>query len=433
MRSRIVVAILIIGAVFWIGLSFIKQRVGDIRPAIFPSAQNITNIIENNQRVSPKPSETVTTKVGDNPQFPLKLPAGFRIGIFAKNLGKPRDLEFSPAGTLLASIPEQGKVFVLPDSNNDGQADEVKTLLSGLNKPHGLAFYPFDSAQGRQDKLFVAELTRVVRYTWNETNLTATQDKVLFSLPPSLGGHNTRSLVFNRKGQLFVTIGSTCNVCRELNDWYAAVIVSDADGNNPRVFAKGLRNSVFLTVNPKTNEVWAGDMGRDYLGDNLPPEEINILRDGRDYGWPICYGNKIHDSNFDPSPPAGRSGQACANTEAPIFEYQAHSAPLGLTFINSPQFPADWQGDLLISYHGSWNRSVPTGYKIVHLKVNENTITGAEDFLTGFLPARNVTHSVAGEQGSEALGRPVDVIFDIAGSLYISDDKAGAVYKVIRG
>ncbi len=180
---------------------------------------------------------------------------------------------------------------------------------------------------------------------------------------------------------------------------------------------------MFLSVNPKTNEVWAGDMGRDLIGDDIPPEEINILRDGGNYGWPICYDNKIHDTNFDKKTYVR---DPCADTVAPIYTFQAHSAPLGLTFINSSQFPSDWQGDLLVVYHGSGNRSVPTGYKVVHMKVTGNNITGEEDFLTGFLPP----NTSIGPTG--ARGRPVDVIFNSQGSLFISDDKAGAVYKVIQ-
>lgn len=385
----------------------VRNKTGDIRPSLLPPPQNISDIIEQEQNATPPPG-TKPAQIGENTSFPLKLPSGFQISIFAKDLGKPRDLEFTANGTLLASIPSQGKVVALPDKNQDGRADEVKTLISDLNQPHGLAF--------NQGKLYVAEETKLVRYNWDETNVTVSKDKELFQLPGG-GNHVTRSLVFNKKGQLFVTLGSTCNVCYEKHEWLAAVIVSDADGVSPRLYAKGLRNSVFLTVNPETDEVWAADMGRDHLGDNLPPEEINIIRDGRDYGWPICYGQKIHDTNFDKNQ---NVLDPCLRTEAPIYEFQAHAAPLGLTFINSPQFPTDWQGDLLVAYHGSWNRSVPTGYKVVKMNVSGNTITSDEDFLSGFL------------QGTQALGRPVDLIFDSQGSLYISDDKAGVVYKIVR-
>lgn len=291
-------------------------------------------------------------------------------------------MEFSPGGTLLVSVTSSGKVITLKNG-------EAKDLLRGLNNPHGLAFF--------NNKLYVAEERRIVRYIWDEQNLKASQDKVLFDLPPR-GNHFTRSLVFDREGRLYVSIGSTCNVCNERDERYAAVLISDSEGNSPRVFAKGLRNAVFMALNPKTNEVWVTEMGRDFLGDNLPPDEINILKEGKDYGWPNCYGNKIPDTDFN-------QFADCSNTEPPIFEIPAHSAPLGLTF--------DPEGNLLVAYHGSWNRSVPTGYKIVKLKVDGNQITAAEDFLT-------------------TGGRPVDLIFDNSGNLYISDDKAQAVYVVSK-
>ncbi|MBI2405798.1 PQQ-dependent sugar dehydrogenase [Candidatus Microgenomates bacterium] len=422
MRNIIIAAIII--GLFLGGIWIVRQRVGDVRPALLPPRESITG-------VSNIPS------VGDTPSFPLKLPQGFQIGIFAKNLGNARDLEFTSRGTLLLSIPADGRVVALPDRDGNGVADSVIDVLTNLERPHGLAFY--------NGKLFVAEETQVVRYKWDEENLTATKDKVLFSLPKG-GRHFTRSISFNpsasfgqtqdrrsgQVGQMFVSIGSTCDVCFEKHEWLAGVIVSDEDGTSPRVWAKGLRNSVFITVNPQTGELWGTEMGRDWLGDNLPPDEVNIIKDGKDYGWPVCYGTRVHDTDFDKRAYIQIIPQLpCGTTEPPVYEIPAHSAPLGLTFIpsvreeqasliNSSQFPKEWQGDLLVSYHGSWNRSTPIGYKVVRLDVEGNTVRGEEDFITDFL------------QGSQTLGRPVDLIFDKEGSLYISDDKAGVVYKVIN-
>lgn len=365
-------------------------------------------------------------KVGLQTQAPLILPEGFQLGTFAQGLNGPRDLEFSPNGTLLVSLPSQGRVMALPDHDKNGVADEIKNVITGLKRPHGLAFY--------DGKLFVAEEEQVVRYQWNEVTLTAFQDKVLFSLPSSKGGHYTRSLVFDKNGRLFVSIGSTCNVCREEHEWLASVIVSDADGNHPLIFAKGLRNAVFMAVDQSTNRVWTTEMGRDLLGDDIPPDEINnlgrfedmmaLIVDKRDWGWPFCYGKNKWDREFtkDLIPVEN----PCRTAHAPIYEIPAHSAPLGLTFIASDQFPSSWQGDLLVSYHGSWNRSMPSGYKVVRLDVEGDTIKNEEDFLTGFLPA-----STRGNSPGQTYGRPVDLIFDKTGSLYISDDKAGIVYKVV--
>jgi glucose/arabinose dehydrogenase len=364
-----------------------------------PSVQNspsstINNTNNLNQHISS----------GAIPDISLQLPPGFTVHVFATGLGNPRVLKFSPGGTLLVSDPTNNKIIALPDSNHQGAATEKKITINSGNHIHGLAFYG--------GKLFVAEVNRVVRYSWDEKNLQASFEKVLFALPNN-NDHNNRTITFDRSGRMYVSVGSTCNVCLEASDWSGTVVVSDVDGNNPQVFAKGLRNAAFTAINPKTGQLWGTEMGRDYLGDNLPPDEINIIQQGKNYGWPLCFGNKVHDTNFDPS-----SVDPCGDTEAPIYEISAHSAPLGLVFINSAQLPNDWQGDLLVAYHGSWNRSIPTGYKIVHMKVEGNAITQVSDFLTGFL------------QGNVSLSRPVDLAFDTFGNLYISDDQAGNVYIV---
>ena len=391
--------------------SLIKQKVGDIRPALLPPATT-------QKKVAQKTGETVSY---------LNVPSGFIIGIFAQEIEGARDLEFSPQGTLLVSSPSNGAVVALPDKNNDGVADKAITILSRLNKPHGIAFF--------EGKLFVAEETQVARYNWDEASLSAKLDKVLFELPKS-SGHVTRTITFKKDGRMFVSIGSTCNVCYEKNEFLAAVIVSNAEGEKPKLWAKGLRNSVFITVNPSTDELWGTEMGRDFLGDNLPPDEINIIKDNNpstgsgpwDYGWPECYGNKVQDSEFKDIRPVYIlvNNPHCFNTQPPIFEIPAHSAPLGLTFIDSKQFPKDWQGDLLVAYHGSWNSSVPVGYKVVRMNVKGDKILREEDFITGFI------------NGSQAIARPVDVIFEPStssgqgGSLFISDDKGGNIYKIIK-
>lgn len=372
-----------------------------LKPILHPP----TSLPRISQTSNPSPS----ISKGTNPSIPFQLPSNYTIHVFASGLTNPRDMELTSSGTLLVSDPKDNKVYALPDNNNDGVADQTITIISGENHVHGLAFY--------NKQLFIADVDKVVRYNWNESTLSATKDKDLFSLPGN-NDHNNRTLVFDKNGNLFVNVGSTCNVCHETSPFSATIIESNANGDNPHVFASGLRNAAFLAINPTTNELWSTEMGRDNLGDNIPPDEIDILRQNQNYGWPYCYGNKIHDSNFDP-----KNTHSCANTITPIYQVPAHSAPLGLTFINSSQFPKDEQGDLLVAYHGDWNRSTPIGFKIVHLKVQGNTIVSSDDFLTGFLQS-----SIA----ADALGRPVDMIFDKKGNFYISDDKAGNIYIVQR-
>lgn len=282
--------------------------------------QNIP--ISNENQTKPA---TISGKVGiskgNMPSIPLRLPSNFTIHVFASNLGSPRTLVFSPGRTLLVSDPDNNQVYALPDKNRDGVADNNKVIVSNENHVHGLAFY--------NGKLYIADVDKVVRYNWNEQTLTATKDKVLFSLPEN-NDHNNRSIVFNNQGQMFVSVGSTCNACVESPQKGGSVWVSDANGDNPQIFATGLRNAAFMTTNPQTNELWVTEMGRDNLGDNLPPDEINIVLQGQNYGWPYCYGDKVHDNDFDPS-----RSHSCNNTISPIFDIPDHSAPLGLTFINS--------------------------------------------------------------------------------------------------
>ncbi len=370
----------------------IKLQVEDIRPML-PVFENAADRInEANQNLRGEPLD-----------LPLKLPDGFNISVFADGLGNPRDLQISPGGTLLVSVPDKSQVIALVDDNEDGLVDDTKAVLQDLNRPHGLAFW--------ENYLYVAEETELVRYVWDEIALEAIFDKKLFDIPQG-GRHWTRTITFLSNGTMYLSIGSSCDTCVENHPWLATVIVSDKDGGSPQVFAEGLRNAVFIKANPSTNKLWGVEMGRDFLGDDKPPDEINIIED-RHYGWPYCYGNKLFDFTF------GEGEQSfCNSTASPVYEIQAHSAPLGLNFIDSPSFPQNWQGDLLVAYHGSWNRSTPVGYKVVRLEVDDDKVVYEEDFLTGFL------------QNETALGRPVDLEFGHLGELYVSDDKAGAVYLI---
>jgi glucose/arabinose dehydrogenase len=244
----------------------------------------------------------------------------------------------------------------------------------------------------------------------------------LFDLPAD-GGHYTRTIMFAPDGRLLTSVGSSCNVCNE-EDWRrATVLVSDDEGNNLQVFAKGLRNSVFMATHYGTGDIWATEMGRDNLGDNTPPDEINIVKEGGFYGWPICYGKNIHDTNFDKNT---YIRNPCDETFGEIpshIDLQAHSAPLGLAFVPEDPPGAGWTqeywNDVLVAFHGSWNRTEPTGYKIVRIKLDaQGNYQGQEDFITGWL------------KDNRALGRPVDILVQPYGVMYISDDKAGVIYKV---
>jgi glucose/arabinose dehydrogenase len=341
----------------------------------------------------------------------LKMPDGFHISVFAEVDGA-RLLVFSPGGRLLVSASGEGKVVVLPDSKHTGKADSVVTLLAGLNEPHGLAFY--------EGKLYVAENDKVRRYDWDEKNLRATNPKLIANLPTD-GGHSTRTLLFLHD-KMYVSAGSSCNVCIEKDPRRAAVMEFNPDGTGQKIFARGLRNAVGLAVNPKTDTVWVTVNGRDWLGDDLPPETIYDLgQGGGDAGWPYCYGDRVPDPNFTKA-----GDNRCQSVMRPKVQMQAHSAPLGLAFGEGTMFPPEYRDSLYVAFHGSWNRSVPTGYKVVCVKLDDNgqPIGGAEDFITGWLAPGE-------KKKGRWMGRPVGIVFGPDGAMYLSDDAGGVIYRVI--
>jgi glucose/arabinose dehydrogenase len=302
-----------------------------------------------------------------------------------------------PSGNLLVSIISQGRVVALPDRNHDGIADEIKTVAEGLNSPHGLAF-----RCGKTCKLYIAETDQIAVYDYDQLNLTASNKKKIIDLPDD-GGHFTRTIMFiptSNQDKLLTSVGSSSNADYE-KDWrQAKILISNTDGSDLKTFA---------------TQIWATEMGRDYLGDNLPPDEINIIEQDKDYGWPNCYGKNIHDADFD------RNTNPCIEPfkTASYIDIPAHSAPLGLSFFPEEGWPEEYWYNLLVAYHGSWNRTVPTGYKIVRYKLDKNgNYLGKEDFITGWLTEKK-----------RAFGRPVDILIQ-PGVIFISDDKAGLIYKL---
>jgi glucose/arabinose dehydrogenase len=413
----VVGAVLLTAALVWAGV-FYWLHLRGAGPAFLPPPQDIAQLLEKGAAEPPE-GRNLT-------DFPLTLPPGFTISVFAKDLGAPRVLALDPEGTLLASIPAQGRLVALPDRNRDGAADAVVTVIDGLTRPHGFIFHPTDPT-----KLYIAEVEQVAVYDYDATNLKARNPRKILDLPPG-GRHWTRTMLWEKAPatgdapapghRLLISVGSSCDTCVE-RDWrYATVLVADEDGKNLRTFATGLRNAVFMTRHPVTGQVLATEMGRDFLGDDLPPDEINIVKEGRHYGWPWCYGQQVHDAVFDPR---GAQKAFCRETEpAHIDIVPAHSSPLGLAFIPATDaWPADYHHHLLVSYHGSWNRTIPTGYKVVRFRLDrQGNYLGVEDFISGWLTPDH-----------RSLGRPVDIVIKPDGVMYISDDKAGVVYRLAFG
>lgn len=366
----------------------------------------------------PKPTTPGTAPANPPPArnstgLPLTIPAGFSVSVFASGLDSPRVLGFDPGGTLLVSTPGSGQVLALPDRDGDGTADSHVEVAGGLDDPHGFAFRP---GSGR---LYVAETGAVSVMDYDPAAMRAANPARIIDLP-SGGGHHTRTIMFApppNEGMLLVAVGSSCNVCNETDPRRAKILIANADGSGLRPFGSGLRNSVFMTVHPVTGKVWATEMGRDLLGDDVPPDEINVIEDGKDYGWPICYGKNIHDTQFDKNTYVR---DPCADKTPSHVDLQAHSAPLGLAFVTSDAWPSEYKYDLIVAFHGSWNRSVATGYKLVRIRLDERgDYQGTEDFITGWL-----------RPDGSVLGRPAGVLMGEDGTCYVSDDRGGVIYRI---
>jgi len=432
--SFILFIFVVVFYLFWTDFSLIKKLVGYNVPA---------------------PTDFPAVSLNGGLDF-LNVPEGFKISIAAKGLSNPRVILFDSKGRMLVSETKAGQVSVLEDPSfaktsegavKNGEFENKRVLIEGLKSPHGLDFYK--DPQSGVTYLYIAETHQVARYPYDvgSGRLTSSAGKNIAVLPAD-GGHFTRTIAFGpnyRTSQiiiegirqvdtlgsdkLYISVGSSCDVCLEETWKRAAILESDPKGSFTAEFAGGLRNAVFFVFHPETNEIWATEMGRDNLGDDLPPDEINIVKvagledkfGAKRYGWPFCYGNKTRDITFSfdgadrPDMP-----RDCSQTDSPAIEVPAHSAPLGLAFITEKKWPAEWQNDLLVAFHGSWNRSEPAGYKIVKFKVDKNgKVNGVEDFISGWL-----------NNDGKTFGRPVDLKFGPGGALYISDDAAGLIYRV---
>ena len=339
------------------------------------------------------------------------LPPGFELSEFATGLGAARFMAFGPDGTLYVSSIRAGTVLALPDRDQDGRADEVITFAEGLTSPHGLAWRDPSTEDGADGWLYVGETHRVVRLRDTDGDGRADQqEEVAAGLPPG-GQHFTRTIGFGPDGGLYVSVGSSCNVCEEEHPLRAAISRLNPATGQFELYARGLRNSVGFTWHPETGELWAVDNGRDWLGDDLPPEELNLIEKDGDYGWPYCYGDRIPEPDFG-------SPERCAATQPATFEMPAHTAPLGLGFYTGEMFPEEYRGDLFIAFHGSWNRSVPTGYKVVRVRFRAGRPVALEDFVDVWFKGGRVSH------------RPVDVATGPDGALYISDDSGGTIFRL---
>lgn len=357
----------------------------------------------------------------------LKLPNGFKAFYFAKNIPGARVMEWDPNGRMIISQTGEGKISVIEEK--EGAAPVVKTLIDDLDSPHGMMM-KCNPVGNPPCHLYVAQHDELSRYAYDAETVTVSQYTKLLDLPKSATDrHKTRTLLWlgvPDEDTLLISVGSSCNVCDEGDTMRGKIMAYNMETKEVKEYARGLRNAVFMTLNPINGMVFLTEMGRDGLGDDIPPDEINVIEPARvaqegapNFGWPICYGQNIHDTEFDKKT---YIRNPCMDPfETPAWQdLQAHSAPLGLSFIPEEGWPEEYWFDLLVAYHGSWNRSEPTGYKIVKIGINgKGDSMGVEDFITGWLTA-----------DGKKLGRPADIKVVPGGVIYISDDVAGVIYRV---
>jgi len=352
----------------------------------------------------------------------FEVPDGFSLSMFAKDIPGARVMAFDTEGNMWVSQTSEGQITKIEIDN--GKIVSQNAVFRNLNRPHGLVI---DGST-----LYYAEETKITRVALDSDD----KGQKIADLPRGGGGHYTRTLLHGPDDRLYVSIGSTCNVCHEKDERNAAVYSMNKDGTDFKKVAKGLRNAVFMALNPVDGKIYVTEMGRDNLGDDLPPDEINIIGPSSpsgqnsvpNFGWPICYGKNIHDTDFDKN--TYIRNPCMEPFEIPSFvDLPAHSAPLGLAFVPEEGWPEAYWYNLLVAYHGSWNRSTPTGYKIARVKLDaKGKYLGAEDFITGWLTKDG--NLPAGRQGK--IGRPVDIKILPGGVAYISDDAAGVIYKLVK-
>lgn len=335
----------------------------------------------------------------------IQLPAGFKISVYAE-VPDSRSLCVSPEGTVFVGT-RSDKVYAIPDKNNDGYADSVYEIASGLNSANGVAF--------KDGSLFIGASSTIYRIDNIESNLeNPSKPAVVYDQFPSDAHHGLRYISFGPDDKLYVGVGAPCNVCIPSKPYYGTICRINADGSGFEIYASGVRNSVGFDWNPLTNEMWFTDNGRDNLGDSIPSDELNKApQTGMNFGFPYCHQGNI------PDPEYGKD-KNCSDFTPPVKLLGAHVASLGMRFDKENKFPAEYKNAIFIAEHGSWNRTIPIGYRVVVLKMDTNgNYEDPVPFAYGWL-----------QNEKEVNGRPVDVQFLKDGSLLVSDDYNGVIYKI---
>jgi glucose/arabinose dehydrogenase len=337
----------------------------------------------------------------------LAVPAGFTVTVFASDVTSGRLMAVSPDGVLFVARQSKGDVVALPDRDRNGKADSVDVVIGALTRPHSVAF--------NGGYLYVATNPAVLRVKYANGRVEGTPEQVV-DLPVSTTPHWTRTIGFGKDGKLYVSIGSSCNLCEDDDPRRTTIMVYNADGSGGRPYAKGLRNAIGFDWDPRTGVLWTDDMGEDKHGEEKPADEINRVEDGKHYGWPYFIDNNVPNANLTDA----KGSLKPADATPPALALQPHSSPIDLRFYTGDRFPAAYRGAMFVALHGSSPaaRKERIGYKVVRVLFKDGKPTGVEDFVTGWLKDGHV------------LGRPAGLVTGADGALYISDDNKGFVYRV---
>lgn len=364
------------------------------------------NSSKDDSQTSPGGDSAISDYAESLPLNEIELPDVFKIDVYAE-VNDARSMVRSPSGVIYVGNKDGDKVYAVKDTDNDFKADKRWEIASGLNMPNGVAFKDGD--------LYVAEVSRILRFPKIETDLSNPPEPVVVTDQyPGETHHGWKYIAFGPDGKLYVPVGAPCNIC-EPDEIYASITRINDDGSGREIYAHGIRNSVGFTWHPQTKELWFTDNGRDMLGDDIPPCELNKApQAGMHFGYPYCHGGDIADPEFGTKHP-------CSDYTPPAQRLGPHVAPLGLKFYTGNMFPDEYKNNIFIAEHGSWNRSEKIGYRVTFVKVeNNDAATSYETFASGWLD----------EEKQEAWGRPVDVLLLPDGSMLVSDDKAGVIYRI---
>jgi len=382
-------------------------------------------------------NEASVSPVPKAPAEDIKLPHGFKLEVFANlpvltkemQMTSPRMMAFDKSGNLYVSIPARDTVLMLSDENRDGTADKVTLVANSLNAPHGMAFVG--------EKLYVANQDSIVVLEKSNGQWPSKPAVVIVKNLPT-GGHTLKSLKLGPDGLLYVNVGSSCNVCNESDPLRATILRYTVNGQPAGalttlgrhaptpIFASGLRNSQGFAWHPKTQQMFATNEGADNrsetrngkVNDELPPEHLNHIEAGKHYGWPYCWGVAGNQAGQFADPNFGNNQDFCKATQSPAITFISHSTPIGIAFLHKAEVAADYKQDAIIALHGSWNRKVQSGYKLVRVEFENDQPVKVKDFATGWL------------NGNSAWGRPVDVAVGPDGNIYVTDDRAGLIYRI---